>query len=36
MLYSSQEAFDMLMIYGDCRQNAIQAAALYAARFLRY
>jgi len=33
MLYSNEEAFDTLMIYGEYRQNATQAADLYAVRF---
>ena len=30
MLYLNEEVFDMLMIYNECRQNAMQAADLYA------
>lgn len=32
MLYTNQEAFDMMMIYGECRQNESMAIRLYAER----
>lgn len=31
--YTRNEQIDMLLIYGECRKNAINACALYAARF---
>ena len=31
--YSFEELTDMILIYGECRKNQRQAAALYAQRF---
>jgi len=31
--YSFKELTDMILIYGECRKNQRQAAALYAQRF---
>lgn len=32
-VYSQSEKVDMLLIYGECKKNSVQAAALYARRY---
>lgn len=31
--YSQSEKVDMLLIYGECKKNSVQAAALFATRY---